>query len=210
LQELKEVALHELADEEKNRALDYLKKSYTSNPLVVSVANLISNTDTIPPSMPDPYTRLKKYFHELYHKLTRYRAFSLAIVIFFLAKLIISLSIVIALIFFVGLGWEGITDLKIFDHLALRVENFSFTDGAEFLSSLLSAMFVFFGIYDLKRSRLLAYKMFERSILVSIFLTQVFIFYQEQFAALTGLAADILILAALRFMIEREESAILS
>ncbi|MDA2921567.1 hypothetical protein MYX76_19085, partial [Desulfobacterota bacterium AH_259_B03_O07] len=71
---------------------------------------------------------------------------------------------------------------------------------------LLSGVFVFIGIYYIKRSRLLAYKMFERSILVSIFLTQVFMFYKEQFAALTGLAANILILVALRFMIEREES----
>ena len=50
--------------------------------------------------------------------------------------------------------------------------------------------------------------MFERSILISIFLTEVFIFYQEQFAALTGLAANILILIALKFMIEREEGKI--
>jgi len=49
--------------------------------------------------------------------------------------------------------------------------------------------------------------MFERSILVSIFLTQVFAFYKEQFSALFGLLFNIVILLALRFMIERERAS---
>ena len=48
--------------------------------------------------------------------------------------------------------------------------------------------------------------MFERSILVSIFLTQVFAFYKEQFSALLGLLFNIVVLAALHFMIERERA----
>ena len=47
--------------------------------------------------------------------------------------------------------------------------------------------------------------MFERSVLVSILLTYVFIFYREQFAALAGLAFNVLILIGLRMMIKREE-----
>jgi len=47
--------------------------------------------------------------------------------------------------------------------------------------------------------------MFERSVLVSILLTYVFIFYKEQFAALVGLLINILILIALRLMIKGEQ-----
>jgi len=210
LQELKEVALHDLGEEEKNKALNYLRNSNPLDPLVISVRNLISNTKTIPSSSPGLYTRVKSYLHGIYLKFTQYRAFSLAIVIFFLAKLIVSFSVVLVFIFFVGLGWERILNIEIIDHVAKRMENLSFIEVAELLSSLLSGVLVFIGIYYIKRSRLLAYKMFEHSILISIFLTQVFMFYKEQFAALTGLAANILILVALRFMIEREESQMLS
>lgn len=41
-------------------------------------------------------------------------------------------------------------------------------------------------------------------ILISIFLIQVFIFYREEFGALLGLVLNLLILAALRFMLEKE------
>jgi hypothetical protein len=46
--------------------------------------------------------------------------------------------------------------------------------------------------------------MYERSILVSIFITQVFIFYKEQFGALVGLAYNLIILASIKFLIRRE------
>jgi hypothetical protein len=79
-------------------------------------------------------------------------------------------------------------------------------DWAGIAFSLLSGFFVLCGVWSVRRSRLLAYRMFERSILVSIFLSQVFAFYKEQFSALLGLLLNIVILLALRFMIEREKT----
>jgi Ca2+/H+ antiporter len=70
----------------------------------------------------------------------------------------------------------------------------------------LSGVFVFLGIYYLRKSRLLAYRMFEWSVLVSILLTYVFVFYKEQFAALAGLTFNVLILIGLRIMIRREQA----
>jgi len=55
-----------------------------------------------------------------------------------------------------------------------------------------------------------ALRMFERSALISIFFTQVFIFYREEFGALLGLALNLLILAALRFMLEKERGSAVS
>jgi len=56
----------------------------------------------------------------------------------------------------------------------------------------------------LPRSRLQAYLMFRRAILVSIFFTQVLSFYEQQLLALLGLVLNILILIALRYMIIHE------
>jgi len=63
------------------------------------------------------------------------------------------------------------------------------------------------GAVRLTRSRLAAYRWFQRGFLVSLLVTQVFLFLANQFAALWGLAKDLLFYGALRFMIEREEEA---
>jgi hypothetical protein len=62
------------------------------------------------------------------------------------------------------------------------------------------------GIAEMRRSRLAAFRLFERATLVSIFLTQVFMFYREQLSGLVGLAFNLLVLITLRFMIHREEA----
>lgn len=69
---------------------------------------------------------------------------------------------------------------------------------------MLSAVLVLFGAINSYRSRLTACNMIERSILVSIFLTQAFIFYQQQFIALLGLNFNLLIWMTLRYMIYKE------
>jgi hypothetical protein len=70
-----------------------------------------------------------------------------------------------------------------------------------------AAAFVAAGISLIRRSRLAAYRMFQRSVLVSILFGQVFMFYQEEWGALIGLGFNLLLFGALRFMIERELSA---
>jgi hypothetical protein len=81
----------------------------------------------------------------------------------------------------------------------------AFADWAEFIFSSVSAAFVISGIVLMARSRLRAYQMFHRAILVSIFLTTVFAFYEYQFYALIGVLFNTLILFALRYMINFEE-----
>ena len=87
----------------------------------------------------------------------------------------------------------------------LKTTPASFLDFAQFISSSISAIMVVIGILRIYRFRLGAYHMFRRATLVSILLTRVFSFYEFQFFALTGLAWDILVLIALRYMIRQEE-----
>ena len=209
LRETQEVVLHDLDEEGKTKVLYYLSKSDQSDPLVIALKNLLSDTKLVPSVRPWLYTRIKLYFRDLYYKIIQYRAFSITIAIFFLVQLLVTLAYVIVLVFFVGLGWDKILNIRIFNHVAQRIVGLSFIQWAELFSSLLSSVFVFLGVFYIKRSRLIAFRMFERSILVSIFLTNVFIFYQKQFGALTHLIFDILILMALRYMIGREGSVIL-
>lgn len=79
-----------------------------------------------------------------------------------------------------------------------------FAEWGETLSSLVSGMFVLIGVSRFKRSRLVAYRYFKTALLVTIFLTQFFIFYLDRFAALPGLAIGVLTLLILDYMISQE------
>lgn len=80
-----------------------------------------------------------------------------------------------------------------------------FVDWAQFICSSISAALIIIGIVFMARSRLTAYQMFHRAILVSILLTMVFAFYTYQFYALIGVFLNTLILIALRYMISHEK-----
>ena len=82
----------------------------------------------------------------------------------------------------------------------------SVVDWVQLVAPIISSVLVMFGALVIWRSRLQAYRMFHLALLVSILITQVFAFYEEQLVAAAGLFLQLLILVALRFMIEREEA----
>ena len=203
---LKEIALSDLDEGEKNRAVDYLNRSDPADPLVISTKNLLLNTRAAAIPRAGAYARLKLFLNKLYLAVIDKRVFTATVITIFLLKFVVTTAVVIFYVFFLGLGWAGIIDSSVFDHVEKTFRNISFIQGAQILSSLASGIFVFIGIYYMRRSKLEAYQMFERSILISIFLTQVFIFYQKEFAALVGLSINVLFLLVIKFMIERERS----
>jgi len=204
LKGLEEVALQDLDQDEKDRVIKYLDNSDPDNPLTKSVRELIRSSKLVPDSE-GLYSRLKTSFKNFYTKVVSYKYFRTAVIIFFVGQLLFTLAYIAVYTFFIGLGWESILNIKILDRIAEKSLNLSFIDRAQIFSSLLSGVFVFLGVYYLRKSRLISYQMFERSVLVSILLTYVFIFYKEQFAALAGLSVNILILIALRLMIQGEQ-----
>ena len=68
------------------------------------------------------------------------------------------------------------------------------------------AFLVVIGVIRLPTSRLAAYRWFERGVLVSILITQVLIFWQDQLTGLGGLLWDLALLTTLRFLIHQEEA----
>ncbi|MEQ9618688.1 MAG: hypothetical protein RIG61_05905 [Deltaproteobacteria bacterium] len=205
LRGLEEIALRDLDEDEKNKVMRYLEKSEPGNPLTKALTDIVTSSALVPAPEPGLYTRVKKAFRGYYERIAGYRYFKTAIVIFFLLQLIITLSYVAIFTVFIGLGPDKFLNIKIFETVADRLTGLTFIGKAQIFSSALSGLFVFLGVYYIRKSRLTAYRMFERSVLVSILLTYVFIFYREQFAALAGLAFNMFILIGLRIMIKREE-----
>jgi hypothetical protein len=72
------------------------------------------------------------------------------------------------------------------------------------LASLVAATLTLIGLFHLLRSRLSALRWFKRSILASIFLTDLFTFYYQQLGALSDLAVDLILLAVFESLIDAE------
>ena len=93
------------------------------------------------------------------------------------------------------------------DRLGNDTTIITFFDGSLILFSALATALVVAGALLLRRSRLRAYTLFQKSILVSLFFTQPLLFYRDQWGALLGFTVDILVFLALRFMIEHERTS---
>ena len=84
----------------------------------------------------------------------------------------------------------------------------SFFEWGEMLSSAAPGGVVLAGILQLRRSWLSAFLVFQRAVLIQIFVTQFFSFYNAEFVAAAGLLVDLVVFAALRYMIHQEESSV--
>ena len=204
---MEELALHGLDEEDRDLALLYLSRSDPAHPLVPAIRDLISRAVLIPPARPGFFIRSRSALREFYRRAARLPGFPAAIILFFVAQLAVSLVYAVVLVFLFGLGWDRIARVGLFAHVAERVQVLTLVEGMQLASSLLAGVFTLLGVIRIRRSRLHAFEMFERSLLVSILITQVFSFYRDQFSALLGLLAEALILIGLRFVIEQEELA---
>jgi Ca2+/Na+ antiporter len=90
-------------------------------------------------------------------------------------------------------------------HLVQRLQDLGVADWGQLGSTVISGLLVAAGVAGLARSRRFAYRMFKRSVLVTIFITQVFMFYDEQLSAIVGLAINGLLLLALQAAIDFDQ-----
>ena len=81
----------------------------------------------------------------------------------------------------------------------------SFLELGELVSSAGAGLLVLAGIIHMRSSRLVAFHYFRYAVLVSIFLTNVLLFFAEELGALLGLGGNIVLLGLLNYMIHEEE-----
>lgn len=135
------------------------------------------------------YFELREWIDNRYKRIVANRWFSLALiggfVIFGVSQFVFVVANIINLNFFKQSGEPRVFIIQA-------------------AASALSTGCVWVGIWQLRKSRLLAGIWFQRSVLVNIYLTQVFLFYNSQLAALSGLLLNILIYMSLRYMVSQE------
>jgi len=208
VREMEALAYQNVDKDEKNKILFFLDRSPARHPLIPYLRRAVEQAE---PVETKPVSLLKKIRASLaahYRRIARTPWFRRGVIFFFSIQALLSFFYIVGLVFFKGLRWNQLMIIGVLNRILTRLENLSLVDWAELASSLLSGIFVILGIFFLTRNWLRALKMFERSVLISIFLTQVFVFYREEFGAIIGLAFNLLLLAALRFMMAKEKSSL--
>jgi len=185
----KEAVVGNLDEGEARRAREYLLRCDQTSPLVAPLGAILERIGTAPLHAPGALATNRNRIRSLYLGIVRRHWFT---------TLIVAVFVVTGLVAFVQgiivLGGAGRHEL-------------SFVGWGELVSDLSVGALVVLGLVRIRRSRLAAYRMFARAVLVSIFLAQPFAFYRIQFWAIAGLAAAILFWGIFQYMIGEEELA---
>jgi hypothetical protein len=188
---LTESVRRELGEHERREALRLLARADPADPLVGPVRNLLTAADGAP-DRPQPLAGVRGALRRLVAQPWYETAVVWLFAAWATATVVTNAEFVLG--FFLDLGGAAR------GFRSDRLEDLEIANAASVASSLVSAALVARGIAILVQAgdRARAYRSFDQALLVAIFVTQVFAFFESQFHAVFGLAFDLVLLAALR------------
>jgi hypothetical protein len=199
-----EAVRRDLDENERRRALGMLDRAKQEDPLVAPLRSLLEELPARPPRRPSWFARMLAAGRGAYFRLVGWPRFRGAVGLLFALWSLATVVAVFELVLSAGLTLGGAHSGFAEDNLS----HLSFVNIASLCSSLVSAVLVAQGIRVLHTGkRLHAYEWFERALLVSIFVTQVFSFVESQFGAVFGLGIDLVLLVTLRYVMHSERSS---
>jgi hypothetical protein len=186
LESLKAAALGTLDDEQRRNAITRLDRLGPGTTFATGVRDLLADAPATPPRPPSAFRRLRLRIEARYVAWSHRRSFIVVIEVFFFLLAVSTLGAV------VGLTLDGPGITRPSERVAV-------------IAGSVAGVLVLIGLIRLRRSRLDAFRWFDRALLVWILVVQVYMFQQEQFAAVVGLTVDLVIWAMLRSAIAVEE-----
>lgn len=197
LADLEEAVAHDMDKAEKARIYAMLEASDQNSPITKHLKKLV---DTIEVSATDKTSRWSRWGKSIdlqYEKFWQLRRSNTWVGILFGAQAAI---LALGIIYTVYTNLEGIRAL-----LAGSVDYSQEVLVGQILSSLAASGFVLYGLYLLRSSRVAAFEQFRRAALISLYLTQFFVFIRLEFAALPGFLLNLFVLLLISFVISQEE-----
>lgn len=183
LEVFKDVVIDDLDVQEKQRALLFLANSDPNDPVVKSMKQILRHISGHQLTKPNILSQTRRLLREVYRDLLQFPWFIHSVILFFITTT--TLSVV-----------QAINQFR-------SVE--SFFDTSHIMSSLIAGGFVWAGVVFMRQgNRLAAYELYKYATLISLFLTQFFLFYREQFSALFELTVCIIVYITLRYLISQE------
>jgi hypothetical protein len=191
---LRDALLDPLATDKRQRALRLLANSPAEGNVARALRTALQQIGPTAEARPSAMGGLQTRLTSLYQRVLAWPWFHRIIVGGFLLQALISIGAVVSII----VGDPRFTILN---------PAMDTTDWGDAFGAALATGLVLVGVARLRYSRLAAYYWFKRSILVSIFIVQIFAFYSEQLGAIVGLGVDLVLLAGLDYMIGAERAA---
>jgi hypothetical protein len=189
---LKEGVWRELEPGEKARAIP-LAEADPSHPLAGPVGELLEKIGEGEARSPGFWERSRDWTRKTYSRLVHWNGFATFLVLVLCAAALIDI-----------LEYRRRLPLLRTDPEAL-----DFVERAGMLSGFASAFLVLAGaIPAFTGRRLLAYRLFEKSLLLSLFVNQVFVFVRVQALGIFDFIYVLLLLLSVRFLIQEEEAAL--
>ncbi len=192
---IEEALVRGLTEDRRARVYEYLARTRGTDPIARAIGDLLRTVDAAPAPPPSPVQRLHAWLRPRYEDLIQRDGFRRTLELFFAGSIVFSVVQGMALAG-AALDWA--------DGPTRGIVVASFADLGHLVCSTCSAIFVILGIVSLRHSRTRAYQYFRTSVLITILLTEFFVFLQAQFAALPGFAINLLVLIVLDELIEQE------
>ena len=159
----------------------------------------------VPDRAPGWSTRAARRAREFYRTLATSAWFGRGLIAFFVAQFLARLVRVIALFVPLPTLGERLLSIPLINPERVQGAEMNATQWLLLGSNVLAAVFIALGVVAVMRGRLRqAMQHFQRSVLVTIVLTQVFVFYRVEWFGLVEFTFYLLVFFTLRFMIERE------
>lgn len=184
LEMIKESAVNDFDEEEEKRALEYLKKCDPHNPIVIALRHLLSQLEVEENPPPGIFSKMRRVVRNQYTVFARSGIVINLVIIFLIAQTVFTFSQIAMLILY-------------------RPE-VSFTEWGQLFSSVLAGIFVMIGIFALRISRFEAYRFFRMSVLVTLLLTQFFVFIHLGWSDIIGLVINIFALFVINYAMVRD------
>jgi hypothetical protein len=195
-----EAARRRFDERDRQRALALLAGADPTDPLVASIRRIVEELDAPPPRRPCVISWAADLRASCVRVVQR-GWFRAAVGWIFAAWAVLSALAVFELVLPLGLHVCGAMP----GYRSDAVGDLSVVNIASLISSLVSVALVAVGVRRLRKGdRLDAYRVLERAVFVSVFVTRVFAFVESQFAAVFGLAVDLLLLIIIRTMASQD------
>jgi hypothetical protein len=189
---IKEVILDGASGDEVDQALALLEQSGPPTELSAAIRQAVIRAERAAEGQPPLAVRLAQLARRIYFRLLAHHWFQRTIVLAFILNTLVT-------VFFAVEALSATSPASL-----MLPGNRSFVSLGHFTATTLASALTIVGLLRLVRSRPSGYRWFKRSVLISIFFVQFFLFVQNQMAALGGLAFNLVLLGSLNAMLHAE------
>lgn len=192
---MQEMTFGDLDRDEKERAAQLLARCDPSDPRGGMLRDLLRGLAEVPAPPPGPYARLKGGLRRHAVRFLERPLFARLLALYMVGQALVALTRVGLTTAALWASWRA---------PAGRHLEQGFAGWGQLATSLAAGACVVVGAVRLRRSRLRAWRTYRLALLVSLFGTQFFVFYDAQLAGVLGLALNLALLASVEYLITLE------